>query len=101
MTSTPQIRFSTPAEAKAYQDGLAIVRQKLAGHRQPTPTEAQTAVVAKGKLQVLKKLGRVGYRKFFGSEPPRTMAATTPKPAPAPERTVKTYHCYTTKGLFA
>ncbi|MCX6875388.1 MAG: hypothetical protein NTW21_16510 [Verrucomicrobia bacterium] len=71
------IQFSSPREARTYQTGMAEVARKLRGHRKPSTQELEARTLAEGKLQVLKKLGRDGYRKLFGSEPPRTMAPAT------------------------
>ncbi|MCX6879865.1 MAG: hypothetical protein NTW21_39580 [Verrucomicrobia bacterium] len=106
MTSTPT--FHNPTEAKQFAAGLAIVRQKLAGRRQPTAAEVAARTFAAGKAIIARKFTPEAFRKTFGHLPPRTMA-----PATTATSTRKSYsteagpfsppklHRYVTKGLFA
>ena len=109
--STP-IHFSTPQERKTFAIGLAQVAARLKGHHKLTLAEREAATVARGKAEVLKKLGTAGFRRCFGHEPPRAMAAPAAKPqAPAqpirrnyaaPEQPQRTFHRFKTgHGLFA
>ena len=109
---TKTLTFSNESARKCYETGLRIVREKLSGHHKLTLAEREAATVARGKAEVLKKLGAAGFRRCFGHEPPRAMAAPAVKPpAPAqpirktyaaPEQPQRTFHRFKTgHGLFA
>jgi len=82
-TSIKQLRFTSPAERKQFEIGKQIVAAKIGKSHVPTFKEKQDAEIKAGRLQVLKKLGRVGFKKCFGCEPPtvRTLATSTPAKA--------------------
>ena len=111
MLPVKDLKFRTDAERKQFERGMAEVQRKLSGHVTQTPQELEAATIARGRAEILKKLGSGFYRKAFGTDPPRTMAPAA-KPAPATPARVKTYappaaprqltrHCYTTRGIFA
>ena len=87
MIATKNLQFNTPAQARAYSVGLALVEKTLAGKRKPTAQEIEAATVARGRAEILKKFGSAFYAKTFGVDPPRTMAPAA-KPA-ASTSTVK------------
>ena len=99
------IHFNSERERKIYQDGLAIVRQKLASApRRPTAemihqkslVEGLTAVAVVKQLSALVKAG-VPPAPARTAAPARTRKAYAPPAAPRQ----LTRHCYTTRGIFA
>ncbi len=107
MTATKNLQFNTPAQARAYAAGMAIVEKTLAGKRKPTAAELHAASIAEGREQILKRFGRDAFKRMFGIGAPAPA-----KPAPATPARFKTYapraaprqltrHCYTTRGIFA
>ena len=79
----------TPRERKSYQNGMAEVARKLAGHRKPTAKQLESQTLLKGRAAIAHKLGALGYKKHFGTLPPaptakpavRTLATSTPAKA--------------------
>ena len=111
MIATKNLQFNTPAQARAYSVGLALVEKTLAGKRKPTAQEIEAATVARGRAEILKKFGSAFYAKTFGTAPAKPMAPPAKAASSTPAR-VKTYappaaprqltrHCYTTRGIFA
>ena len=94
---TKTMHFNSPLEAKSFAAGKIIAERKLQGHHRPTAAEIEATTIARGKAEVLKKLGAASYRKMFGVDPPTPAPATKPAPT-APTRAVKTYHRYACKN---
>ena len=102
------IKFNNTRERKAYQSGLAIVKAKLALHHKPTAEEIHQRSMMEGAVQVavLKKMSAlykngIPATQTTAAKPITSTASTrkafwTPTSKPRP-----TYHCYTTRGIFA
>ena len=103
------IHFNSERERKAYQDGLAIVRQKLASApRRPTAemihqkslVEGLTAVAVVKQLSALVKAGVPPVPAATAKPITSTASMRKAYTSPAAPRQL-TRHCYTTRGIFA
>jgi len=108
MNAIKELRFTSPAERKQFDTGMAIVAAKLAKAHVATAQEREATTIKQGRLAVLKKLGSAGYRKTFGVAPPAVAAKVkvpvrpSPSRAPAPPagKRVLTRHFSVARGLF-
>lgn len=66
----PDFSRMTPQAIKAYHEGIALVKTKLAACRQETPQQRSERAVLEGREIIRKRFGEVKALKTF-SVPPR------------------------------